>query len=90
MTPYDEGQVVAFVNDCKALTNDAGLIGVLCARMQFDVCNGASYSNSRSKHLAELGSHPNPNPVPVIPVGRDRTLNCREKTLLIRMEIELY
>ena len=65
MTPYDDGQVVAFVKDCLALTSDVGMIGVQCARMQFDVCNGMSYANSRAKHLAELGSHPNPNPAPV-------------------------
>jgi hypothetical protein len=66
MEPYAEEQVVAFAQDCVAITNDVGMVGVQCARMQRDVDTGSlSYGASRAKHLADLKrAFPNPNPGP--------------------------
>lgn len=51
---YDEGEVVAFAQDCDALLHpDSGRVGVNCARMQFDAAT-MGYEASRAKHLAEL------------------------------------
>lgn len=58
--PYDEGQVVPFALDCVALVGqDAGRVGVNCARMQADATGHdgqppMGYPASRAKHLAEL------------------------------------
>lgn len=65
MIPYDESEVVAFAKDCDNLLRpDSGRVGVVCARMQYDACDGMGYPASRAKHLAELkaelGVHPNP------------------------------
>lgn len=55
MISYDEHEVVAFAKDCDALLKpDSGRVGVVCARMQYDACNGMGYGASRAKHLREL------------------------------------
>lgn len=68
MIEYREEEVVEFAKQCDALLRpDSGRVGVNCARMQWDACNGMGYEKSRAKHLAELqaevGPHPTPGPV---------------------------
>lgn len=63
MIAYEEDQVVAFAIDCdKLLRPDSGRVGVNCARMQYDACNGMGYEKSRAKHLAELRAEVGPPP----------------------------
>jgi hypothetical protein len=65
MIDYQEDQVVAFAKDCDALLRpDSGRVGVNCARMQWDACNGMGYEKSRAKHLAELQAEVGPHPPP--------------------------
>lgn len=65
MIDYQEDQVVAFAIDCdKLLRPDSGRVGVNCARMQWDACNGMGYEKSRAKHLAELQAEVGPHPPP--------------------------
>lgn len=68
MTPYDEQQVTAFLDDVIDTFADAGRIPkpvpdatrqnlhalVFVGRLQFDVDNGLTYAASRAKHLAEV------------------------------------
>jgi hypothetical protein len=55
MIEYDETEVIAFAKECDAyLQPDSGRVGVMCARMQYDACNGLGYTASRAKHLREL------------------------------------
>ncbi len=56
--PYDEGQVVAFIEDLKRTypadaAADPGRLGVTAARMTWDACaGGMGWEASRAKHLA--------------------------------------
>lgn len=68
---YDEDEVKEFALDCVALVaQDAGRVGVNCARMQHDA-ELMGYERSRFKHLNELrveqGLDPIPSPFPPIP-----------------------
>lgn len=68
MIAYDEQEVIAFAKDCDALLRpDSGRVGVNCARMQWDACNGMGYPASRAKHLAELQAEVGPHPTPPPP-----------------------
>lgn len=70
MLEYNEDEVVGFAKDCEALLtpNNAGRVGVNCARMQYDAMS-MGYAASRAKHLnelkAELGI-----PIPFTPAPR--------------------
>lgn len=81
MTPYDEGQVLAFIDDATAAYLEAhrspdphALVWV--ARMQFDAIT-MGYQSSRAKHLAEvrdaLGLTPPATTTPIWPpvIGGD-------------------
>ncbi len=87
MIDYQEDQVVAFAKDCDALLHpDSGRVGVNCARMQWDACNGMGYAASRAKHLRELqnevghtppstpdtGPHDDPSSIPLRELARIR------------------
>lgn len=59
-TDYDDAQVVAFVTDCKVLTEDFGRISVVGARMEHDANVGPAgkppmgYAAARVKQYNEL------------------------------------
>ena len=74
-TPYDEGQVLGFIEDAARAYADVGQstdpgAGVWVARMQFDAVS-MGYPAARSKQLAALqtalGGHPAPGPEPPEP-----------------------
>ena len=50
---YDDGQVVAWVQQIEHLTKDVGILAVFTARMQFDA-RDLGYGKAREKQLREL------------------------------------